>query len=318
MSERSQNEFWSVDSAPKKFAGQVEQTRALKVLGLFCVLVSFALWAVNQPTGAGELFPNDDLTLIQYSGNHGIALRIFLVCFFIAFAAFCEYNWKHRVRFGLDCVLTFLVLCALMDICGLILREWGGISLSIHAVEIASGIVGFAVYSFKLLENGSMPSRISMHINVDDLGHTTWRLILVSALAASISLWVSSREFVTVEVLRSVSLLGGIGPGVFLFLPVMFLTFYVLGRWDLAKSAKGRFAPDVTVIIPAHNEEYIIANMLNAIDVAAGNYDGGVKVLVMNNNSEDETEAIAKATLAEFEHATGEVVNEPRPGNRMR
>jgi len=97
-------------------------------------------------------------------------------------------------------------------------------------------------------------------------------------------------------------------------LPVMFATFYVIGRAELRLSARGAFSPPVTVIIPAHNEEYIIEATLNAIDVAAGNYSGSVRVLVMNNNSSDATEDIAKRTLLGFEHAVGEVVNESRPG----
>ena len=312
--ERSQNEFWSVDSAPKKFAGQVEQSRAPKVLVLFSILSLIALYSVNEFAFSDAFFPNDDLMLVEYAGNHGIPLRIYLFCFFISFAAFCEKEFKKKIRFGLDMVLTFGVLCALMDMCALLLREWADVLISVHAAEIASGIIGFAVYSYKLLENGSMPARIGMHINPGDLAYTTRRLIFVSIFAAAVSLWVSSQEFQTIEVLRSFSLLGGIGPGVFLFLPVLFCTFYIIGRSDLARASIGRFAPDVTLIIPAHNEEYIIENTLNAVDVAAGNYAGGVRVLVMNNNSEDATEEIAKRTLAQFKHARGEVVNEYKAG----
>ncbi len=314
MSDRSGHEFWSVDSAPKKFAGQVTQDRAPKLLAMFSLLVLFGMWAINEIPSVAAYFPNDDLMLVKYAGNHGMALRLFLLCFFISFATFCDDSPKRRFRFGADCILTFAIVCALMDIGSILVLSWSDVHISIHAAEIASGIFGFAIFSFKLLENGAMPSRISIIVNIYSEFKILLRVIILTGLAACLAIWVSSQDFAWVQALRDISLLGGIGPGVFLVLPVMFATFYVIGRAELRLSARGAFSPPVTVIIPAHNEEYIIEATLNAIDVAAGNYSGSVRVLVMNNNSSDATEDIAKRTLLGFEHAVGEVVNESRPG----
>lgn len=314
MSDRSGNEFWSVDSAPKKFAGQVAQDRAPKLLIMFSLLAVLGMWAINEIPVVAAFFPNDDLMLVQYAGNHGIALRLFLLCFFLAFATFCDDSPYRRIRFGADCIVTFAVVCALMDLASILILTWSGVHISIHAAEIASGILGFAIFSFKLLENGSMPARISIFVNAYVERKILVRLLVLTGLAASLAIWVTSQDFAWVHSLRAVSLLGGIGPGVFLVLPVLFVTFYAIGRAELRVTAKGGFAPPVTVIIPAHNEEYIIEATLNAIDVAAGNYHGSVRVLVMNNNSDDATEDIAKRTLQGFQHAVGEVVNERRPG----
>ena len=110
------------------------------------------------------------------------------------------------------------------------------------------------------------------------------------------------------------TLLGGIGPGVFLFLPVLFGQLYVLAIYDVATAKKPKFNPPVSVIVPAHNESYIIKDTINAMDRAAHHYGGEVNVLIMNNNSTDDTEEIARETLLSCKAAKGRVINVPKPG----
>ena len=50
------------------------------------------------------------------------------------------------------------------------------------------------------------------------------------------------------------------------------------------------------------------------MDKAAAHYRGDVHILIMNNNSTDETEAIASATLTSCTSAKGRVINVPKPG----
>jgi len=53
-------------------------------------------------------------------------------------------------------------------------------------------------------------------------------------------------------------------------------------------------APQVSVIIPARNEEALIARCLDSIDHAAASYRGQVEVLVVLNRCTDATEEIAR------------------------
>lgn len=69
----------------------------------------------------------------------------------------------------------------------------------------------------------------------------------------------------------------------------------------------GDARPDIDVIIPAYNEEAVIVETLEAIDVAAGRYGGRVRVILMNDGSQDRTRPLARNTMARFAHATGEV-----------
>lgn len=310
---REQINYISVDSAPKRFAGPVTQLQAPMMLVVFTVLAVVQLWAFNTgPVSA--VFPNRDFVFSPHEGRHAIAIRIFLISFFIAFAVFSNGGARARTLFGLDLVVTFLLGCAAFDVANAIAHALIDKSFSLHFSAIASGLFGFAVYSFKLLERGFMPARIRIeHIPVSQLRAFT-RLAVTLCIAAAVAIWVGGMDLALVRWLREWTLLGGIGPGVFLLLPVLFGQLYLLAIYDVVMAKKSSFAPPISIIVPAHNESYIIKDTINAMDRAAIHYGGEVNILIMNNNSTDDTETIARDTLAACQSAKGKVINIPKPG----
>ena len=74
-------------------------------------------------------------------------------------------------------------------------------------------------------------------------------------------------------------------------------------------SRRRAFAPPVAVLIPAHNEAHQISATLKAVNAAAKRYGGPVRVVVMENCSEDETARLAETTLAACEHIASFVVD---------
>jgi cellulose synthase/poly-beta-1,6-N-acetylglucosamine synthase-like glycosyltransferase len=305
--------FISVDSAPKKFAGFIPQWRAPAMLAVFTLLVLTMLLAVNSDAGA-RVFPNRDLVFSPYDGRHSISIRIFLIAFYIAFAAFSSGGWRARALFGTDMVITFAAICAILDLANVAMFHKFGIAYSLHFSAIATGLLGFAVYSFKLLEWGLMPVRIPVEHRPASQRRTYLRLVATLIIAAVTSAKVGSMDLLLVATLRNWTLLGGIGPGVFLFLPVLFGQLYLLAIYDVMTKKRPDFRPPVSIIVPAHNEQYIIEDTIKAMDRAAAHYRGDVHILIMNNNSTDDTESIATATLAACTAAKGRVINVPKPG----
>lgn len=310
---RDQINFISVDSAPKKFAGLISQWRAPVTLILFTVISVLLLLLVNSGLGA-LIFPNRDLVFSPYDGNHAVAIRIFLVSFFIAFGMCSSGPWRARIGFAADMVAFYLFICVCLDLANVTFHRWLGVSYSLHFSAIASGLLGFAVYSFKLLERGFMPARISVEHRPVKMTRAIVRLIVTGLIAAVTSISIGAMQLELVAELRSWTLLGGIGPGVFLFLPVFFGQLYLLAIWDVLTAKTQEFRPPISIIVPAHNEQYIIKDTILAMDKAAKHYRGEVHILIMNNNSTDETEELATATLASCEAAKGRVINVPRPG----
>lgn len=72
--------------------------------------------------------------------------------------------------------------------------------------------------------------------------------------------------------------------------------------------------PPIDVIIPAYNEAENIPRLLRSVDAAAQRYGGTVRVLVSNDGSSDGTEAIARAEMAQFSYAIGQVLTAPNGG----
>jgi cellulose synthase/poly-beta-1,6-N-acetylglucosamine synthase-like glycosyltransferase len=310
---REQINFISVDSAPKRFAGPVSQVQAPMMLAVFTILATVQLWAFNTDL-ISAVFPNRDLIFSPHEGRHAIAIRIYLISFFISFAAFSNGGARARIMFGIDMVATFVLGCAAFDVANAIAHAVIDRSFSLHFSAIASGLFGFAVYSFKLLERGFMPARIRIeHIPVSQ-SRAFLRLGITLVIAAGIAIWVGGMNLAIVAWLREWTLLGGIGPGVFLFLPVLFGQLYLLAIYDVIMAKKPPFTPPISIIVPAHNESYIIKDTIIAMDRAATHYGGEVNILIMNNNSTDDTETIARETLASCLAAKGKVINVPKPG----
>mgnify|MGYP005990944829 CR=1 FL=1 len=310
---RDQITFVSVDSAPKKFAGPVSQLRGPAMLGVFCIISAVLLWLVNTPTGS-VMFPNRDIVFSPYEGRHAVAVRIFIISFFISFAVFSSAGWKGKTLFAFDLVLTYGFVCGIFDLANAVLEDTLSVAYSLHFSAFLSGLLGFAVYSFKLLERGRMPMRIRIEHRPTSNKKAMLRLAVVTLIAALVSASLGSMDLWIVQKMRSLTLLGGIGPGVFLFLPTLFAQLYIMAIYDVKTAKRADFRPPVSIIVPAHNEQYIIENTIKAMDKAAAHYRGEVHILIMNNNSTDDTESIARETLAACTSAKGRVINVPKPG----
>ena len=301
--------FVSVDSAPKRFAGSVPQWRAPASIGLFLVLAMAQLYAINL-TPLHAYFPHHDWVFSPHGGNHVVAVRIF----FISFAAFAGGRPVMKLLFGLDLTITFLVACVMLDMLNLVFFKLTGAGTELSLTEIISGLMGFAIYSIKLLEWGHMPARIRVEHRATNERSARMRLCLTVGTASAAAIYASNADWAIVEQMRLLGLLGGIGPGVFLFLPVFFGQLYILAVLDVLTMRPPPVKPTVSIIVPAHNESYIIDRTIDAMDKAAAHYGGDVHILIMNNNSTDNTAELANAALARCMAAKGRVIDVPTPG----
>lgn len=281
---------------------------------MFSVISFSLLWSINQIPTLNDFFVHNDLIFADAMGGHSMPLRVFMISFFIAFGLLCDHRWVRKFGVMLDMALTYTLFCLVMDGLLFLIYDQLHILLSLHIVEIASGLLGFAVFSFKLLERGEMPARIPLKVNSSQTSLILARLIIVVAIAGSLAWYISSLELPLETWLRSVTLLGGIGPGVFLFLPLFFMLLYLGARVEAWAAPKADFSPDLTVFVPAHNEEYIIVDTIRAMDKAAADYAGQVELLVMNNNSSDNTGTVATEALRNCKTLKGRVIDVPKPG----
>jgi len=312
--EHAEETYWSVDSAPQRFAEKVPVLRGPVLLALFSLFAYGQLWLINTVPELNSVFVYNDWVLAPASGQHAIPLRIFIISFFAAFALCCDPRIIRKVRVLLHMLGAYVLFFVFMDVMLHAIFLSTGVVHTLHLIEILSGLGGFVIFSFKLLENGKMPTRIPLQIDNSQTRTIGLRLVLVTVIAAGVAWVISGLDLPFISALRSFSALGGIGPGVFLFLPVFFMLLYLGAVIEDRMSRKGDFSPDLTVFMPAHNEEHIITDTIRAMDAAAEKYDGTVKLLVMNNASEDETVPKAQTALAACKSLQGEVIEVPLPG----
>lgn len=292
-------------------------TAAPKVLLLFTLVSTILLFLINEIPVLARMFPQQDFVLSPYTGTHSIPLRIFILSFYIAFAAVVATNSVGKLKFLFDMIAYFVVLCCAFDLLNVILYEQYGFIYSLHVVEILSGLFGFLIFSIRLLAHGSMPARASVPFSNRFKLFAFVRLAIAVVLAIAASVIVDRMDLFIIEDLRRIALLGGTGPGVFLFLPMLFLLLYIDGTVQMIIRRKQHFTPPVTVIIPAHNEAHVIARTIAALDESAAAYGSAVTVIVLDNCSQDDTASVARAAFAEAGHLTGRIVDVPTPGKAI-
>lgn len=85
-------------------------------------------------------------------------------------------------------------------------------------------------------------------------------------------------------------------------------------RYKISESAETRDQmPSVTVLVPAYNEEKVIANTINAL--LSSDYEGGLEILVVNDGSTDKTADVV-AQLA-GRHSSIRLINQRNQGKSM-
>jgi len=309
--------FWSVDSAPARLTQPLSIWAAPAVLALFTGVAALLLLLVNRMPALVEAFPNHDIVFSPYSGTHSVPLRIFVLSFYIAFAAVVGAGALARLRFLGELIFTYVLVCGLFDLVNILAWRSVGLLYSLHVVEILSGLIGFFVFSLKLLDHGSMPARAAVPERRFVRRFAWLRLGVAMAGAIAVSVLVDGLDLPLIRDLRSVSLLGGTGPGVFLFLPALFLLLYVWGTLTAWLGTPRPFTPPLTIVIPAHNEAHVIGRTLAAVEAAARRYAGPVKVLVLDNNSTDGTAAATRRALAGLPLIHGRVLDVPTPGKAV-
>ncbi len=311
---RSHNEFQSRDSAPAEFSKKVPPHLAVLVLVAFSLIAAFLLWLINVFPPVSQFFQRDALILAPARGTNAIPIRLFILSFLIAFGMFTNTKLRSRILITLDLALTFLALCLLTDMILIAFDLIFQVRLSLRAIEVFGGVTGFCVFSYKMLEWGEMPIPVAMTINTRGNGAALIRLFLAGALAIFLALTILQYYPKQIQGLRSIALLGGIGPGLFMVFPIFFITLYSYTSMVLWLRPRTPFAPELTVLMPALNEEYIITHTIEALDVAAGAYGGQVRFLMVDNGSKDETVQKARTALENAKYLSGSILEQPKPG----
>jgi len=301
--------FRSVDSAPKGVSAarpRMVQDLAIVVFAALSVIL-LALPELSRMIGLA--FPRDFIGFSADRMNAVLPVRTFLISFFLTYAMFAYGGARARTALLASFLIKFAAACALVDIATWASWRWADAVWPIHFQQFLVGMAGLAIFPHTLISRARLPVASGAPVLRDGKLYEYAILFLTAGVAALVALLAATLFEPETQYFRSIALLGGMGPGVFLAQQVMGAQLALMGWGRNALSRRRTFAPPVAVLIPAHNEAHQIRDTLLAVDAAAARYDGSVRVVVMENCSSDDTARLAQATLEKCRHVTEFVVD---------
>jgi cellulose synthase/poly-beta-1,6-N-acetylglucosamine synthase-like glycosyltransferase len=311
--------FRSVDSAPAGFSIAREPSVANGFFVTFTALSLVLLVATIVASNRGILIDQRDLVLATAGGDVvRMPIRLFFVAFFATYALYAAGTWGRRGVLALQLLGELLVVFLLVDVAAVVAARQDWFTMPVYAQQLLSGLGAVAVFPHVVLTQARLPRRSGPQPLAT---RVPWRSYLavagVLAAGAVAATWALRHLTEQVEVLRSVALLGGVGPGLFLILQVFSLVFVVVGWRALVRGSRQPFHPPLAVLVPAHNEAHDIGDTIAAVDAAAATYRGPICLYVVDNCSVDDTAEVAAKALANAHRIDGEVLSCDRPGKAV-
>ena len=298
--------FRSVDSAPVGVS--IARPRWIQDVALV-TFTFFAIILLALPELARALYdvaiPRDFVGFTADRMNAVLPVRTFLLSFFLTYALFAHGRPDRRLMLAFSFVVKFAVACALVDLAAFMSWRWASAVWPVHFQQFLAGMAGLVIFPHTLISQARLPVSSGTPVLRGGKLHEYAILFVTGVIAALTAVLVSTVYAPEAEYLRSIALLGGMGPGVFLAQQVMGVQLALIGWIRNQLSRRRAFAPPVAVMIPAHNEAHQIRETLLAVDAAAARYKGDVRVIVMENCSSDDTAQLAENTLAKCEHLAG-------------
>ncbi len=307
---RSSDFFRSVDSAPTGVS--VARPRIIQDTALvgfaFVSIILLALPEVLRASAGIEL-PRDFVGFTADRLNAVLPVRTFLVSFFLTYAIFAYGSVGTRLKLALLFLTKFAAVCAIVDMASWTSWRFADAVWPIHFQQFLVGIAGLAIFPHTVISNARLPVDSGVPNLRTGKSYEYTALMITALIAAIIAIILATVFEPETSYLRSIAILGGMGPGVFLAQQVMGGQLALIGWLRNLISRRRAFSPPVAVMIPAHNEAHQIGATLRAVDAAAARYKGEVRVIVMENCSSDETARVAETTLSACQHISGYTVD---------
>ncbi len=307
-------DYVSIDSAPPEFS----VPRPPWYVALF--LLTFALLSALSLTVLPAVEPFYSELLRRVTGGlrfpeptYALRLRPFFFVFFLSFGLFASGSLWQRLKLVTTLLLSYLLATLLLDT--LLLSATPFVSPRFIAVvaNVAIGFAALMILAATLLWQGHLPTDERVETRLARPRRYLLLLALAGASSALITTLVSRFMGGVLEGLRSVGLLGGLGPGIVLFFPLCFAFLAVYEIVSLRRST-GDIRYSIAFLVPAFNEAEDIAACIQSLDRAAQHYGRLCQLYVVDNGSRDETERIAQAALNDCKALKGQVLSCLEPG----
>ncbi len=247
-----------------------------------------------------------------YFANFDLGLRLLVAGTMLCMAVVCRGSFLRRLLVAAQVLwylLAMLLLDALMSVVSVVTGfPIAPSTLLSNFVAVALGFIGMARMLFL---NFALPRPTAVPFSRRPRVGTA--ITLVAITLASMALCGSALALLyRLADPRFRSLLVLLAPIPFGYGAVVVRSAMLLVLAKVVNPAQppvGSDRPPIEIIIPAYNEEEVIAETLRAIDAAAGRYGGPVNVVLSNDGSTDRTKVVAAGAIASFSHASGRIID---------
>ncbi len=186
------------------------------------------------------------------------------------------------------------------------------------AGNIISGYFALLAIAVTIIYNIKLPEDVKVHTEIERPWQYSARFVVTIIMSASLTALIINNLHKEVEYLRNIALLGGLGPGLFLFFPVLILLLFLQGKYMVYKyrrQGKYKSAPqNVAFLVAALNEAEHIEDCIMSLDRAAGEYSGSCRLYLVDNGSKDETCELAIGAINKCKYLDVVLLDCPNPG----
>ena len=308
------SDYTSIDSAPPEFSVPRSPWYAVAFLVTFAVLSGLSLLVkpVIEPFYT-EVLRRATGGLSFFEASYALRLRPFFFIFFLTFSIFAAGSLWQRLKLAGTLLLSYLLAMIFLDT---VLLSFTPLVNPRLVAVVANVVIGFAalfILAAVLLLQGYFPVDERVKTRLERPRRYVLLLALAGASSAFITILVSRFAGGALEALRSVGLLGGLGPGIILFFPLCFAFLAVYELLSLRHST-GDIRYSIAFLVPAFNEADDITACIQSLDRAAQHYGRLCQLYVVDNNSRDDTKRVAQAALDNCKALRGQVLSCLEPG----
>lgn len=304
--------YASADSAPQGFA----ISRSPLICPFFLVAFGLCVTGFLVVPNLEQLYVLilNKLSMANVHTPQTLQFRPLFIAFACTFWVFAAGTWRQRFillfKMSVGCIIAIL----LTDIMMIQVSKIGGPGPFSLTSDILTGYMALLLIAGTIANSVHLPSGVVVRSRVRRPARYLILFVVSIALAAILAIILSCFMGRQIEFLRNNALLGGLGPGLFLFTPTLMLLLFFLSKFQRGPRPFNRPWPSVGFLVAALNEATHIADCVRSLDNASTKYKGTCRLYIVDNGSIDDTVAIAKCELDRCRVLTGKILVCPDPG----
>lgn len=314
--EEDRPSYASIDSAPPGYGVNRSPLVTVAYIVTFAILSALSISASDwlETRYIGLMSALGLRSAIESVDAVSLGLRPFFAVFFGTVAIFWSGTLPQKLRMTAILLGSYVIVLLIVDSLMLALIRFGLPGPYSTMGNVALGYALLIVLAVAIFLQVPLPSSVKVVTRIKRPKRFTIVFLITLVTSAIAAFTLGHFGAVQLDWLRSKALLGGLGPGVLLFMPMLTAQLVIVSALFLRRTPNEFPKYTVAFLVPAFNEAKGIVSSIRSLDVAASNYAGRCNIYIVDNASTDGTGDLARRALSECVALKGEVLLCSTPG----